>query len=83
MSNVHGTWRCVCEQNTEHIHLVKVLNHDVELAICNLHLLACAVQAGLGISDLGPLQFSGAEAVEEQCAWYVEVCVSWIRCIST
>ena len=68
MSNVHGTWRCVCEQDRVHIHLIKVLNHVVELVIGNLHPLACAVQTGLGISDLGPLQFSGAEAVEEQCA---------------
>jgi hypothetical protein len=74
MSNMHGTWRCVCELDTVHIHTKEVSNHVVELAICNLNLLLRAVQAGLGFSDLKPHQLSGTEAVDEQCAWYVEVC---------
>ena len=68
MRNVHGTLSCVRELDTVHIHVKKVANHVVELATWNLHLLSCAVQAGLGVSDLEPLQFSGAEVVEEQCA---------------
>ena len=46
MSNMHGTRRCVCELDTEHIHVIKVSNHVVRLAICNLYLLPRAVQAG-------------------------------------
>ena len=61
--------------DTVHIHLMKVANHVVELAIGNSYLLSYAVQAGLGVSDLEPPQCSGADVVEEQCAWCVEVCV--------
>ena len=68
MSNVHGTWRCVCELNTVHIHVMEVSNHDVELAICNMHLLSCTVQAGLGVSDLEPPEFGGLEVMDAQCA---------------
>ena len=75
MSNVHGSRRCVCGLDTVHMQVKKVSNRLVELAICNLHLLVRAVQAGLGVSHLKPPQFSGTEAVDGQCEWYVEVCV--------
>ena len=78
MSNVHGTWRCVCEQDTEHVHVTKIANHVLKLAICNLHLEPRAVQAGLGVADPEPHEFGGLEVMDEQChqcAWYVEVCV--------
>ena len=65
----------VCELDTVHIHVTYVSNHIVELAICNLHLLFRTVQAGLGVSDLQPPDFGGLEVIDEQCAWYVEVCV--------
>ena len=74
MSNVHGTWRCVCGLDTVHIHVMKVANQVVELAKGNLHLLPRAVQAGLGVSDPQLPEFGGLEVVGEQCAWYVEVC---------
>ena len=64
MVNVNGMWRCVCELDTVHIHVKKVSNHVLELAICNWHLLPRAVQAELSIPDLEPLQLSGAEAKE-------------------
>jgi len=70
---VHGTWRCVCELDTAHIHVMAASNHVLELAICNMHLLFSAVQAGLGVSDLPPTEISGVEVADEQCAWYVEV----------
>ena len=75
MGNVHGTWRCVCELDTAHIHVISIPNHVLELAICILRLMSLAVQAGMGLSDLEPPQVSGVEAVDEQCVWYVEVCV--------
>ena len=56
-------------------YVKEVTNHVVELAKGNLHLLSRAVQAGLGVSGLEPPQLSGAETVDEQWAWYVEVCV--------
>ena len=31
MSNGHGTWRCVCELDTVHIHVNEVSNHFKEL----------------------------------------------------
>ena len=65
MSNVQGTWRCVCELDTVHIHVKKASNHVVELAICNLHLLPRAAQAGLGVSDLKPSQFGGLEVMDQ------------------
>ena len=68
MSNMHGTWRCVCELDTVHIHVKKVANHVAGLAICNLHLLSRAVQAGLGASDLKPPEFGGLEVMDEQYA---------------
>ena len=58
-----------------HTHVREVPNHAVELAICNLHLLPRAMQAGLDVSDLEPTHFCGAEAADEQCAWYVDVYV--------
>ena len=75
MSNVHDTWRCVCGLDTVHIHVMEVSNHVLRLAIDSLQLLPGAVQAGLGVSDLQPSDFSGLEVMDEQCAWYVEVCV--------
>ena len=72
---MQGTWRCVCELDTENIHVLAASNHAKKLAIGNLHLLPRAVYAGLDVSGLEPSHFSGAEAVDEQCAWYVEVCV--------
>jgi len=73
----HGTWRCVCVGYGTHPgdYVKGVINHVVELAKGNLHLLSRAVQAGLGASDLEPPQLSGTETVDEQCAWYVELCV--------
>ena len=65
MSNVHGTWRCVCELDTMHIHVMEVSNHVVELAICNLHLMFRAVTAGLVVSDLEPPHFSGLGVMDE------------------
>jgi hypothetical protein len=61
--------------DTEHIHVMAVSNHAVELDIGNLHLLPCAVQAGLSVSGLQPAESGGTEVVEEQCAWYAEVLV--------
>ena len=58
-----------------HIHVMEVSNHVLRLAIDSLQLLPGAVQAGLGVSDLQPLEFEGLEVVGEQYAWYVEVCV--------
>ena len=68
MSNMHGTWRCVSELDTVHIHVMEVSNHDVELPIGNPHLLSCTVQAGLGVSNLEPPEFGGLEFMDAQCA---------------
>ena len=43
--------------------------------VCNLHLLFRAEQAGMDVFDLELPQISGLEVVDEQCAWYVDVCV--------
>ena len=75
MGNVHVTWRCMCELDTVHIHVMPIPNHVVELAICNLNLLLRAAQAGVDVFDPELPQSSGLEVVDEQCAWYVEVCV--------
>ena len=75
MSNVLGTWRCVCEQDTAHIHVMVVTNRILGLAICNLHLLPRAVSAGMGILELHPIHTRGVEVVDVQIAWYAEVCV--------
>ena len=75
MSSMRGTWRCVCELDTEHIHVLAASNHAEKLTIGNLHLLSRAVQAGVGVSGLEPPEFGGVEVAVEQCAWYVEVCV--------
>ena len=72
---VHGMCGCVRELDTVHIHVLSVSNCAVVLAICKLHLLPRAVQAGLVVSDLQPPKLGGVEVVEEQCAWYVLVCV--------
>ena len=63
------------EPDTVHIHVIKYPNLVLEPDICNLNLLPRAVQAGLGVSDLQPSEFGGLEVIDEQCAWYVEVCV--------
>ena len=65
----------MCELDTVHIHVMQVFNHVLKVAICNLHLLSRVVQAGLGVSGLEPPKFGGLEVTDEQCAWYVEVCV--------
>ena len=65
----------MCELDTVHIHVMKVSNHVLKLTTGNLHLLPRVVQAGLGVSDLEPPEFCGLEVMDEQCAWYVEVCV--------
>ena len=65
----------VCELDTVHIHVLAASNHAEKLAIGNLHLLPRAVQAGTGVSDLEPPTFGCVEVVDEQYAWYVEVCV--------
>ena len=79
MSNVLGTWRCVCEQDTAHIHVMVVANRIVELAMCNLHLLIRAAQESSNQSE----EKVWRSWTDDQCAWYVEVCVSRIRHIST
>ena len=65
----------MCELDTAHIHVISTSNLELELSICNLHFLFCAVQAGVGVFDLKPPQVSGLEVVDGQCAWYMEVCV--------
>jgi hypothetical protein len=55
MCNVLGTWRCVCEQDTAHIHVMLVANRILELTICNLNLLPRAVPAGMDILELQPI----------------------------
>ena len=65
----------MCELDTVHIHIKKVANHLVDLARGQPHLLSRAVRAGLGVSDLQPTEFGGLEVMDEQGAWYVEVCV--------
>ena len=72
---MHGTRRCVFKLDTAHIHVMATSNHESELATCNMHLLFHTVQSGLGVSDIQPTGLSGVEVVDEQCAWYVEVCV--------
>ena len=54
MSNVLGTRRRVCDQDTAHIHVMVVTNSILELAICNLHLLPRAAQAGMCILERVP-----------------------------
>ena len=76
---MHGTWRCVCEQDTVSIHVTEVSSFVLELAICILRLLFHAVSAGICAFKPNLLELIGVEAVEEQHAWYVEVCVSRIR----
>ena len=73
--NVRGTWRCVCEQDTAHSHVIIAPIHFPDLAVCNLHILPRAVPAGMGILELQPTHTRGVEVMDEQCAWYVEVCV--------
>ena len=63
----------MCEQDTAHIHVIIAPTHDLELTICNLHLLPRAVPAGMDILELQPIQMEGVEVVDWQCAWYVEV----------
>ena len=55
MSTVPGTWRCVCEQDTAHIHVIIAPTHVLELTICNLLLLPRVVLAGMGIIELQPI----------------------------
>ena len=65
----------VARCDTAHIHVMPIPNHAVELSIFNLHLLLRAAQAGMDVFDLELPQSSGLEVVDEQCAWYVKVCV--------
>ena len=79
MSNMLGTglWRCVCEQDTEHIHVIIAPTHVLELTICNLLILPRAVPVGMSILVVQPTHTTGVEVVDVdgQCVWYVEVCV--------
>ena len=65
----------MCEQDTVSIHVIEVSSLVLELGICILHLLPHAVPAGMGEFELEPPGISGVDAVEEQHAWYMEVCV--------
>ena len=57
------------------IYVIEVSRIALEFAIGILHLLPHAVPAGMGASKPKLLELSGVEVVEEQHAWYVEVCV--------
>ena len=57
------------------IYVIEASNLGLVLAVEILHLLPCAVPAGMDAFELEPPQNSGAEVVDEQCAWYVGVCV--------
>ena len=48
MRNTHGTWRCVCEQDTMSIQVIEVSNLVLDFSIGILHLLPHAVPAGMG-----------------------------------
>ena len=65
----------MCEQDTVSIHVIEVSSLVLEFAIGILHLLPRAVPAGMGASKPKLLELSGVEIVEDQHAWYVEVCV--------
>ena len=61
------------------IHVIDVSSRVLEFAIGILCLLHRAVSAGMGEFEPTPPGLSGVEVVEEQHAWYVEVCVRRIR----
>ena len=65
----------MCEQDTVSIRVTEVSSLVLEFAIGMLCLLPHAVSASVGEFELGPPGISGVEVVEEQHAWYVEVCV--------
>ena len=65
----------MCEQDTVSIHVIEVSSLVLELDIGILHLLHRAVPADMGKFEPEPPGISGVEVVEEQHAWYVEVCV--------
>ena len=65
----------MCEKDTVSIHMIEVSRLVLEFAIGMLCLLPHAVSAGMGEFELKPPGISGVEVVEEQHAWYVEVCV--------
>ena len=65
----------MCAQDTVSIQLIEVSSLVLELVICTLRLLPHAVPAGMGAFKPKLLELSGVEVVEEQHAWYVEVCV--------
>ena len=75
MSNAHGTWRCVCEQDTMRIHVIEASKLVLEFATGILHLLPRVVPADMDAFELKPTELSGVDIVDEQYAWYVEVCV--------
>ena len=41
---VRGAWRCACEQDTAHIHVIKAPTHILEITTCNLHILLVLCQ---------------------------------------
>ena len=55
--------------------MIEVTSLVLEQAIGILHLLPHAVPADMGEFEPELPGISGVEAVEEQHAWYVEVCV--------
>ena len=65
----------VCEQDTVSIHVIEVSSLVLEFAIYILHLLPHDVPAGMSEFESKLPELSGVEVVEEQHAWYVEVCV--------
>ena len=77
MRNVLGTWRCVWEQDTAHIHVMVVANRILKLAICNIHLSLVLRQLAWAF----PSSNQSEEKVwrlwmcNVKCAGYVEVCV--------
>ena len=65
----------MCELDTVHIHVKEVSNHVKELpyATCTYCIVLCKL-AWVYLSSNQPI-FVGLEVVDEQRAWYVEVCV--------
>ena len=57
------------------IHVIEASNLVLEFATGTLHLLHHAVPADMGEFELKLPELSGVETEDEQCAWYVEVCV--------
>ena len=88
MSNVPGTWRCACEQDTAHIHVMVMANSFLELAICNICTSFPVLRqpAWAFFSSIQHKEGVGVEVVHVQCAMCLVrggACVSRIRHIST